>query len=106
MKKKRYKSIDKRDAHEDRLIDAIGKYVNQEKIKPKFHQTAISEIWAELMGDLIAKYTSSIKVQNNKLILHITSGPLKQELAYNKDKLIALVNEKMGDEYIKDVIIR
>jgi len=104
--KKKYKHIDKRDAHEDKLIDAIGKYVNQEKIKPKFHQAAINEVWAELMGELVAKYTSSIKVQNNKLILNITSGPLKQELAYNKEKLIALVNEKMGDEYIKDIIIR
>ena len=104
--KKRYNRYNKRDAREDKLIDAIGTFINQEKIKPKFHQAGISEIWAELMGDMVAQYTTSIKVQNNKLILYISSGPLKHELAYNKEKLIKLINDKMGDDYIKDVIIR
>ncbi len=92
--------------YEEKLGDTIGNFVKQDKIKPKYYQTSIQSLWQELMGDLVAKYTSSIKVSGNKLILVITSGPLKQELAYSKDKLIALVNEKMGDDFIKDVIIR
>ncbi len=58
------------------------------------------------MGEMVAGYTSSIKVSGNKLILVITSGPLKHELAYNKEKLILKINEKMGDDYIKEIIIR
>jgi len=93
-------------SNEEKLSDAIGNFVNQNKIKPKLHQAGINNIWKELMGDMVDRYTSSIKVTNHKLILVITSGPLKHELAYSKDQLIEKINERMGDDYIQEIIIR
>jgi hypothetical protein len=98
--------LHKRNKSEEKLSDTIGDFINQDKIKPKFYQAGISSIWKELMGEMVAGYTSSIKVSGNKLILVITSGPLKHELAYNKEKLINKINEKMGEDYIKEIIIR
>ncbi len=98
--------LHKRNKSEERLSDTIGDFINQDKIKPKYFQTSINSVWKELMGEMVAGYTSSIKVSGNKLILVITSGPLKHELAYNKDKLIQKINEKMGEDYIKEIIIR
>ena len=92
--------------YEEKLGDTIGDFVKQDKIKPKYYQISIQSLWKELMGEIVASYTSSIKVSGSKLILVITSGPLKHELAYNKDKLIEKINEKMGDDFIKEVIIR
>ena len=98
--------LHKRNKSEERLSDTIGDFINQDKIKPKYFQTSINSVWKELMGEMVAGYTSSIKVSGNKLILVITSGPLKHELAYNKDKLIQKINERMGEDYIKEIIIR
>ena len=98
--------LHKRNKSEERLSDTIGDFINQDKIKPKYFQTSIISVWKELMGEMVAGYTSSIKVSGNKLILVITSGPLKHELAYNKDKLIQKINERMGEDYIKEIIIR
>lgn len=100
MRKKRKSS------NEEKLSDTLGNFVNQQKIATKFHQAGINNVWKELMGDMIDRYTSSITVTNHKLILVITSGPLKHELAYGKDKLIEKINERMGDDYIKEIIIR
>ena len=96
----------RKSTNEEKLSDAISNFVNQNNIKPKFHQAGINIIWKELMGEMVDRYTSSIKVTNQKLILVITSGPLKHELAYGKDQLIKKINEKMGDDYIKEIIIR
>ncbi len=98
--------LHKRNKSEEKLSDTIGDFINQDKIKPKYFQTSINSVWKELMGEMVAGYTSSIKVSGNKLILVITSGPLKHELAYNKDKLINKINERMGEDYIKEIIIR
>ena len=93
-------------SNEDKLSDTIGSFVNQDRIKPKFHQVGINIVWKELMGEIVDRYTTSITVSNHKLILVISSGPLKHELAYNKENLINLINDKMGDDYIKEIIIR
>ena len=95
-----------RKKNEEKLSDTLGDYINLDRIKPKFHQVSINMVWKELMGDMVDRYTTSIKVSSNKLIIGISSGPLKHELAYSKDKLIEMINEKMGDDYIKEIIIR
>ena len=97
---------DNRKKNEEKLSDTLQSYVNQGKIRSGYHETGINKIWKELMGEMIAGYTSSIKVNGNKLILMITSAPLKHELAYNKEKLIELINEKIGYQYINEIIIR
>lgn len=97
---------DNRKKNEEKLSETLSSFINQDRIRSGYHQTGINKIWKELMGDMIAGYTSSVKVNGNKLILVITSAPLKHELAYNKEKLIELINEKLGYEYINEIVIR
>ncbi len=92
--------------NEVKLSDSLGELVNHKRIKPKLQEVGINKVWKEIMGEVVDRYTSSIKVSANKLILSITSGALKHELAYNKSQLIKKVNDKMGDDYINDIIIR
>lgn len=92
--------------NEVKLSETLGNFIQQDKIKVKFHETGINKMWRELMGDMVADSTYSISVKGNKLIIIVNSSPLKYELSFNKEKLIALVNEKLGYEYINEVVIR
>ncbi len=76
------------------------------RLKPRFDETRVKMLWEKLMGKTIATYTSNISVKKNVLHLTILSAPLKHELSYAKDKIKSLLNEEMGEDYIKDVIIR
>ncbi|MCB9307788.1 MAG: DUF721 domain-containing protein [Lewinellaceae bacterium] len=76
------------------------------RLKPHLDETRIKMLWEKLMGKTIATYTSGITVRKQVLYLTILSGPLKHELSYAKDKIKSLLNEEMGEEYIKDVVIR
>jgi len=91
---------------EEKLSDTLGGLLNQGRLKPKLQELSINKVWKDVMGEMVDRYTSSLKVSNNKLIIVITSGPLKHELAYSKDKLIEKINEAMGDDYIREIIIR
>ncbi|MEZ4908338.1 MAG: DUF721 domain-containing protein [Saprospiraceae bacterium] len=92
--------------NEEKISDTLSKFIANDKIGSKFHQAGINKIWKDVMGDMVDMYTTSIKVNGDKLILSISSGPLKHELAYNKENLINKINERIGSEFIKDVIIR
>ena len=93
--------------HNDQKINEVLKdMVSAYRLKPKLHQTKIRSLWAQLMGPSIDNYTKHLSLRKNKLFITISSAPLKQELSYGKEKIKALLNEELGEDYIEDVIIR
>ena len=91
---------------DETLKDALQRLSNDRQFKTKLRQAKINSLWPELMGQAIANYTTEIVVRKEILYLTITSSSLKQELTYGKDKIIEIINEKLGEEYLKDVVIR
>ncbi|NIG56128.1 DUF721 domain-containing protein [Chitinophaga sp. Cy-1792] len=86
--------------------DALREFLNKSRMKPRLTEVRIQENWEDIMGKTIARYTSGIQLIDGKLIITTTVAPLKQELSYSKDKIIKLVNEKLGENVVKEVIIR
>lgn len=88
------------------LQEAMQDMLKEYRLKPQFDETRVKSLWEKVMGKTIATYTSGIQVRKNVLHLTILSAPLKHELSFAKEKIIARLNEEMGEEYIKDVVIR
>lgn len=76
------------------------------RLKPQFDEARIKSLWEKIMGKTVATYTSNIAVRKHVLYLTILSAPLKHELSYAREKIKTRLNEEMGEEYIKDVVIR
>lgn len=88
------------------LKDALKEMLEVYRLKAKLNQTKINAVWIKLMGTSINKYTREIKLRRNKLYITIESASLRQELSYGKEKIIKIINEELGEDYIEDVIIR
>ena len=88
------------------LQDAIQEFLRKSRLKSGIQALRIEDVWEEIMGKTIAKYTDKIQLINNTL--HITSSvaPLKNELLYQKDKIIERINEALGENTIKEVVIK
>jgi len=95
-----------RQNNDETLKDALGRLSNDPQFKTKLRQAKISGLWPQVMGQSIANYTSNIVVRKEILYLTITSSSLKQELTYGKDKILKILNEELGEDYLKDVVIR
>lgn len=86
--------------------DAMKDFLNKSKLKNGIRALQIEELWEKLMGKTIAKYTDKIQIINQTLFIRTNVGPLKNELLYQKDKIIERVNEAMGEKVIKEVVIQ
>ena len=86
--------------------DAIKGFLNKSHLKNGVRAVQIEEIWEKLMGKTIAKYTERIQIINQKLFIHTSVGPLKNELLYQKQQIIDRVNEAFGEKVISEVIIQ
>jgi Dna[CI] antecedent, DciA len=87
------------------LAEAMQAMLKEFDLKSRFDETRVQTLWGKLMGKTIATYTTRIYVHKNVLHLTIVSAPLKQELSFAKDKIKHLINEEMGEQYIKEVVI-
>ena len=57
------------------------------------------------MGKNIQKYTFKVVYRKGTLYVKLKSSVLKEELKYEKLKVIKLINKELGKEYIKDLVI-
>ena len=57
------------------------------------------------MGPVIKGYTRKIRLDNQVLYLTVDSASLKSELTIMKESIRTRLNEKLGEEFIKEVKI-
>lgn len=88
------------------LQEAMQDMLREYRLEPRLNETRVKMLWEKMMGKTISTYTSNIQVRKNVLYLTILSAPLKHELSFGKDKIKALLNDEIGEEFIKDVVIR
>ena len=91
---------------ETNIGDAIKAFLKKSRLKTGIQALQIEEIWASMMGKTIARYTEKIEIVNHTLFIRTTVGPLRQELMYQKEKIIERVNEALGEKTIRDVVIK
>jgi predicted nucleic acid-binding Zn ribbon protein len=88
------------------LQDAIQQFLQKSRLKSGIQAVRIEEVWEELMGKTIAKYTDKIQIINQTLFITTAVAPLKNELLYQKESIITRINEAMGDKIITQVVIK
>lgn len=66
----------------------------------------IANVWAAVMGGTIAKYSNSVRLDKNTLYVNISSAALRNELIYEKDKIIQKLNEELSYRTIEELVIR
>ena len=86
--------------------DAIKKFLEQSRLKGGVQALQIEDAWEKIMGKTIAKYTDKIEIIGSTLFISSTVAPLKNELLYQKTKIIERVNEALGEKVITEVVIK
>ncbi len=88
------------------MQDALKQFLKQSRMKGGIQALQIENAWEQIMGKTIAKYTDSIQIINQTLFITTSVGPLKNELLYQKEKIVERVNEALGEKIIKEVVIK
>jgi hypothetical protein len=86
--------------------DAINQFLDQSRIKSGIQVLQIEEAWEQIMGKTIARYTDKLQIINDTLFITTQVAPLKQELIFQKEKIIQRVNEALGQKLIKKIVVQ
>lgn len=88
------------------LQQAMQQFLKNSKFKTYIQAIQIEEVWEQIMGKTVAKYTDKIQIIGSTLFITTTVAPLKNELLYQKDTILQRVNDSFGEKVIKEVVIK
>lgn len=88
------------------ISDALKEFVQTNKLEKGLDKVNVADAWASLMGNAVNQYTVSVQLERNTLYVQLNSSVLREELSYGRQKIIDLLNEELGKELIKKLILR
>lgn len=86
--------------------DALKNFLQKSRLNGYMQALQIEDVWEKIMGKTIAKYTEKIQIHGQVLYITTSVAPLKQELVYQKEKIIERVNDVLGANTVKEVVIK
>jgi len=86
--------------------DALDKFLEQSRLRSSIQALQIGDVWEDIMGKTIARYTEEIRIINDTLFITTHVAPLKQELIFQKEKIKLRVNEALGKKIIKEIVVK
>ena len=66
----------------------------------------VEQAWKSLMGNGVNSYTQEVILKGSTLYVKLTSAGLREEVSYGKQKIIAMLNEELRKEVVKEIILR
>lgn len=88
------------------LGGAIHQFIRQNKLQGGIDKIEAREAWKHLMGTGVNNYTQSVELRGNTLYVSLSSSVLREELSLGKSKIIKMLNEEIGKELIKKLVLR
>jgi hypothetical protein len=96
----------KRLNNESSIGDVLKEIIQSNKLQPGMDQVSVKEAWISLMGNGVNSYTKNVTLKGSTLYVELTSSVLREELTHGKSKIIAMINEELRRDIVKDVILR
>ncbi len=92
--------------NEQSIGEILRQYLKITQLDNVVFSERIGAIWQEALGDDIALATDHIFLQNGYLFVDLKSPALKTELLMQRTAIARTLNEKLGADVIKTVVIR
>ena len=88
------------------ISDILKEFVDANKLQTGLDKVNVKDAWVRMMGNGVNNYTTDIQLKGYILYISLSSSVLREELSYGKDKIIKLINEELGKEVVKKIILR
>ena len=96
----------KRQNEHQHLSEALKGFIKANKLEKGIDKVEAQKAWANLMGNGVNNYTTSVELRNETLYVSLSSSVLREELSYGKTKIVKMLNEELGKELVKKLILK
>ncbi|MGI9550399.1 MAG: DUF721 domain-containing protein [Aurantibacter sp.] len=88
------------------LGEALQEFIKENRLQKGMDKVEAREAWVKLMGNGVNNYTTAVELRNGTLFVSLSSSVLREELSMGKSKIIAMLNEELGKDLVKKLVLR
>jgi hypothetical protein len=88
------------------IQDVLKEFVDNNNLQSGLDKVNVREAWANLMGNGVNNYTTAIELKHHILYVQLSSSVLREELSYGNEKIIKMLNEAIGKDVVKKLVLR
>ena len=88
------------------LRQVIEKFLRETPLQGKLNERRLIESWEEIMGKPVARVTNKMYIRDRILYVHLNSSVMRNELYMLKDEILEKLNQKAGEDVIKDIVFK
>lgn len=96
----------KRLSNESSISEVLKEFIQANKLEAGIDKINVEDAWKSLMGNGVNHYTKNVVLKNSTLYVELSSSILRDELGYGKQKIIAMLNEELRKDVVKEIIFR
>ena len=87
------------------LSDLIKEFYEQHRGSDYLDEVKLINSWPKVVGPFIASHTIDLCIKNKVLFVRVDSDALRSELGYSKSLLIRNLNELVGKEILREIVL-
>lgn len=88
------------------ISDLLKEFVETNRLQSGLDKVNVKDAWAQMMGNGVNNYTTAIHLERDTLYVQLSSSVLREELSYGNQKIIKMLNEALGKEIVKKLVLR
>lgn len=89
-----------------KLDSVLEDYVKALGLKQKLNERQVVELYPEIVGPVFARYTTNVVMEHGRLYIHLSSSMVRNELMMVRTKLQKSLNDAVGAEIVRDIVLR
>ena len=90
------------------MDELVEMYLEEMGLSRQFKEREVCQVWPDVVGGMIASRTKSIRItriSEGKVFVSFTSSVVKNEILMVKEGLIKALNDRIGSDIVKDIIV-
>ncbi len=88
------------------IADALKEFIETNRLEQGLNVVNVQDAWKSMMGNGVNNYTTAIQLKGETLYVQLSSSVLREELSYGREKIISMLNENLGKQIIKELVLR
>lgn len=89
---------------EEAIGTVIRRFLRIAGLETPLGEHRVMELWPQVVGDVIMRYTSGLEIYNRKLYVRLSSAVLRSQLSLQRATLVQELNKRAEGNWIEDII--
>ena len=88
------------------MDELLKEFMKRIPHRTKLQRGMVLHVWPDVVGEKIAAVTENLHFEGNRLVMEVANSAWRHEIHMKRFSIRKKLNEKVGNEVVKEIIVR